>query len=370
MIRVLHSVSNMDRGGIETMLMNYYRHTDREKVQFDFIVNKPKPGDYDDEIRRLGGNIYLSPGLNPIKYREYLKFTKNIFDSNPDIKILHAHNEAMGLYAVNGAKKSDIKVRIAHAHNTRIERDYKWPLKIFCKRFLAASATELWSCGRDAGIYFFGKKNWEQRGMIMRNAVETENFAFSRAVRENIRKKYNLEGKTVIGHVGRFNIQKNHKRLLDIFREYLNMNADAVLMLIGEGQLEDDIKKRAQELGISEKTLFMGIRSDVGELYQAMDLFLMPSLYEGMPVVGVEAQAAGLPCVFSEEITDEVILSKRSRRIPLANDNIAWAKTIYNLLECKTDRYAWAEIVKKAGYDIKTEAKRIENIYIKLSEGE
>lgn len=370
MIRVLHSVSNMDRGGIETMLMNYYRHIDREKVQFDFIVNKPKPGDYDEEIHSLGGNIYLSPGLNPIKYGEYLKFAKRIFDSNPDIKIVHAHNEAMGLYALNGAKKSGIKVRIAHAHNTRIERDYKWLLKMFCKRFLASSATELWSCGRDAGIYFFGKKNWERRGMIMRNAVETEKFAFNSMVRKNIRNKYNLENKTVIGHVGRFNIQKNHKRMLDIFREYLKMNADAVLMLIGEGELEEDTKKRARELGISEKTLFMGLRSDVGELYQAMDLFLMPSLYEGMPVVGVEAQAAGLPCVFSEEITDEVLLSNRSHRIPLADDNIAWAKTMCNLLGCETDRTEGTEIVKKAGYDIKTEAKRIENLYIKLSEGE
>ncbi len=360
----------MDRGGIETMLMNYYRHTDREKVQFDFIVNKPKPGDYDGEIRSLGGNIYLSPGLNPIKYREYMKFEKGIFDANPDIKILHAHNEAMGLYALNGAKKSGIKVRIAHAHNTRIERDYKWPLKMFCKKFLTSSATELWSCGRDAGIYFFGKKNWERHGMIMRNAVETENFAFSGAIRADIRKKYNLENKTVIGHVGRFNIQKNHKRILDIFHEYLKINSDAVLMLTGEGELEDDTKRRARELGIAEKVLFMGLRSDVAELYQAMDLFLMPSLYEGMPVVGVEAQACGLPCLFSAEITDEVVLSPMARRVPLADGDTKWAEVMSDLLTCGTDRSCGAEIVKKAGYDIKTEAKRIEDLYIRLSEGE
>lgn len=138
MIRVLHSVSNMDRGGIETMLMNYYRHIDRSKVQFDFIVNKKKPGDYDDEIRRLGGHIYQSPGLNPLHYPAYLRFVQQTVVADPRIRILHAHNEAMGLYALKGAEKAGLQVRIAHAHNIWIVRDYKWPLKMFCKQLLPA----------------------------------------------------------------------------------------------------------------------------------------------------------------------------------------------------------------------------------------
>ena len=158
MIRVLHSVSNMDRGGIETMLMNYYRHIDREKVQFDFIVNKKKPGDYDDEIRRLGGHIYQSPGLNPLHYPAYLRFVQQTVAADPRIRILHAHNEAMGLYALKGAEKAGLQVRIAHAHNIWIVRDYKWPLKMFCKQLLPGAATHLWACGRDAGIYYFGKR--------------------------------------------------------------------------------------------------------------------------------------------------------------------------------------------------------------------
>lgn len=158
MIRVLHSVSNMDRGGIETMLMNYYRHIDREKVQFDFIVNKQKPGDYDDEIRRLGGHIYQSPGLNPLHYPAYLRFVQQTVAADPRIRILHAHNEAMGLYALKGAEKAGLQVRIAHAHNIWIVRDYKWPLKMFCKQLLPGAATHLWACGRDAGIYYFAKR--------------------------------------------------------------------------------------------------------------------------------------------------------------------------------------------------------------------
>ena len=176
MIRVLHSVSNMDRGGIETMLMNYYRHIDRSKVQFDFIVNKKKPGDYDDEIRRLGGHIYQSPGLDPLHYPAYLRFVQQTVAADPRIRILHAHNEAMGLYALKGAEKAGLPVRIAHAHNIWIVRDYKWPLKMLCKRLLPGAATHLWACGRDAGIYYFGKADWERRGQIIPNAIEPETF--------------------------------------------------------------------------------------------------------------------------------------------------------------------------------------------------
>ena len=187
MIRVLHSVSNMDRGGIETMLMNYYRHIDRSKVQFDFIVNKKKPGDYDDEIRRLGGHIYQSPGLDPLHYPAYLRFVQQTVAADPRIRILHAHNEAMELYALKGAEKAGLQVRIAHAHNIWIVRDYKWPLKMFCKRLLPGAATHLWACGRDAGIYYFGKADWERRGQIIPNAIEPETFRFDSAVRAEMR---------------------------------------------------------------------------------------------------------------------------------------------------------------------------------------
>lgn len=166
MIRILHSVSNMDRAGIETMLMNYYRRIDRSQIQFDFLVNKPKPGDYDDEIRSLGGNIYVSPGLAPWKFPAYMRFMKELLRAHPDIKILHAHNEGMMEYALKGAKSAGMPVRIAHAHNTRIIHDYKWPLKVFCKQFIPHTATEYFGYGRDAGIYYFGKKRWAEKGVI------------------------------------------------------------------------------------------------------------------------------------------------------------------------------------------------------------
>ena len=261
MIRVLHSVSNMDRGGIETMLMNYYRHIDRSKVQFDFIVNKKKPGDYDDEIRRLGGHIYQSPGLDPLHYPAYLRFVQQTVAADPRISILHAHNEAMGLYALKGAEKAGLPVRIAHAHNIWIVRDYKWPLKMLCKRLLPGAATHLWACGRDAGIYYFGKADWERRGQIIPNAIEPEAFRFSPAVRAEMRARYGLEDRVVLGHVGRLDVRKHHARLREICAAFLQLEPRAVLVLIGTGRLEPAVRAQAQELGITDHILFAGCKA-------------------------------------------------------------------------------------------------------------
>ena len=301
MIRVLHSVSNMDRGGIETMLMNYYRHIDRSKVQFDFIVNKKKPGDYDDEIRRLGGHIYQSPGLDPLHYPAYLRFVQQTVAADPRIRILHAHNEAMGLYALKGAEKAGLPVRIAHAHNIWIVRDYKWPLKMLCKRLLPGAATHLWACGRDAGIYYFGKADWERRGQIIPNAIEPE-------------------------------------------ASFLQLEPRAVLVLIGTGRLEPAVRAQAQELGITDHILFAGLQSNVADWYQLMDLFVMPSRFEGLPVVGIEAQAAGLGCVFSDAVPEEVLLSQQP-----------------------CNRSAGAELIRQAGYDINIAAARLQQQYLQLS---
>ena len=368
MIRVLQSVSNMDRAGLETMLMNYYRHIDRTKVQFDFIVNKPKPGNYDEEIKHAGGRIFLSPGLSPLRYPKYLRFVKEIVEKDDRIKIVHAHNEAMGFYALSGAKKAGVKVRIAHAHNIQIIRDYKWPLKMVCKRLLPLAATDLWSCGRDAGIYYFGKKRWEERGVIIRNAIETEKFAFNTAVRDEMRKKYDLKGKKVLGHVGRFNLQKNHDRLLDIFAAYQKRNPESMLVLVGEGELESEVREKAERLGLANKVIFAGLQKNVNEWYQMMDVFLLPSLFEGLPVVGVEAQAAGLPCVFSDRVTDEIALSDQVMHLSLDSENEKWAEAIEYLIQNKKDRKQGERLVRKAGYDIVTEAERLQNLYLSMSE--
>ncbi len=367
MLRVLHSVSNMARAGIETMLMNYYREIDRSRIQFDFLANKPAPGEYDEEIRSMGGRVFVSPGLNPLHYPRYKRFVAELLRGDPDIGIVHAHNEAMGYYALQSAKDAGVPVRIAHAHNTQIIRDYKYPLKLVCKRLLPGAATDYWSCGRDAGIYYYGEKRWNASGFILRNAIDTSKFAFRQEDRERMRRLHGLEKCFVIGHVGRFNVQKNHSRLLDIFALIAKTVPDARLALIGTGELEPSVKEKARTMDLLDKTLFLGQMADVSEWYQAMDCFVLPSLFEGLPVVGIEAQAAGLPCVFSDRVTDEVLLSPAARRISLQADNAAWAVEILSAGQSAKDRRNGADIVRQAGYDIHAEARKLQDIYLEMA---
>ncbi len=365
MIRVLHSVSNMARAGIETMLMNYYRKIDRQQVQFDFLANKPVPGEYDEEIRAMGGRVFVSPGLNPLHYPEYKRFVGALLHDNPEIRIVHAHNEAMGYYALQSARSAGIPVRIAHAHNTRIIRDYKYPLKLVCKALLPGAATDYWSCGRDAGIYYYGKKRWEESGFILHNAIDLERFRYQPEIRDRIRKAHGLENAFVIGHVGRFNLQKNHTRLLDIFASVAGMVPEARLVLIGTGELEEATREKAGSLGLADRVLFPGQMPNVNEWYQAMDCFVLPSLFEGLPVVGVEAQAAGLPCFFSGRVTDEILLGPDACRIPLEDGNEVWARKILACRESGRDRAQGAELVRQAGYDICEEARKLQEIYLR-----
>ena len=368
MLRVLHSVSNMARAGIETMLMNYYREIDRNQIQFDFLANKPVPGEYDEEIRSMGGRVFVSPGLNPLHYPRYRRFMADLLQSNPEIGILHAHNEAMGYYALQSAKDAGLPVRIAHAHNTQIIRDYKYPLKLICKQLLPGAATDYWSCGRDAGIYYYGQKRWQASGFILHNAIDVSRFAFRQETRERLRQLHGLAGCTVIGHVGRFNVQKNHSRLLEIFAEIAKAVPDARLVLIGVGELEQAAKEKARALGIQDKVLFLGQMPDVSEWYQAMDCFVLPSLFEGLPVVGIEAQAAGLPCVFSDRVTDEVLLSPGARRVPLGAEDAEWAREILTARQSETERTRGKDLVRQAGYDIHVEAQKLQEIYLELAE--
>ena len=368
MLRVLHSVSNMARAGIETMLMNYYREIDRSQIQFDFLANKPVPGEYDEEIRSMGGRVFVSPGLNPLHYPQYKRFIAELLHSNPEIGILHAHNEAMGYYALQSAKDAGLPVRIAHAHSTRIIRDYKYPLKLVCKQLIPGAATDYWGCGRDAGIYYFGEKRWQASGFVLRNAIDVSRFAFRQEIRDRLRQLHGLENCFVIGHVGRFNVAKNHSRLLDIFAEITKAVPEARLVLIGTGELEQSVKEKARDMGIQDKVLFLGQMPDVSEWYQAMDCFVLPSLFEGLPVVGIEAQAAGLPCFFSDRVTDEALLSPAARRVSLQAEDAEWAREILAVRQSETDRSRGMDVVRQAGYDIHVEARKLQEIYLEMAE--
>ncbi len=368
MLRILHSVSNMDRAGIETMLMNYYRNMDREKIQFDFLCNKIKPGAYDDEIKSLGGRIYHTPGLNPIKYIKYLKFMNQLFKEHPEYRILEAHNGALGVYALNAAKKNRIPIRIFHAHGASITKDWKYPLKMVCKAMLPYCKNKNFTCGVAAAKCYFGKKSVSCNDYVLiPNAIETDRFIYNESVRNKIREEYGLADKNVIGHIGRFMSQKNHEFLIDVFAEYLKTDTTAVLVLLGDGELMDEIRFKVKNYGIEKNVLFIGNVMNANEWYQAFDCFVLPSVWEGLPVVGVEAQAADLPCIFSDSITSEIALTDKSRFISLKESRSVWADAIREALSVKNRKNNLQLIIEK-NFDIKNQAVKLQDMYLQFAE--
>ena len=369
MIRVLHSVSNMDRAGIETMLMNYYRNIDRNTVQFDFLCNKSKPGDYDDEILRLGGRIFKTPGLNPMKYPSYLKYMKGLFQKYPEYRIVHAHNGPLAVYALCAAKRNHVPIRIFHAHNNALGLEWKLPLKLYCKSRIKDYTTNCFTCGIAAGRYYFNHDIIDRnRYVLVTNAIEIEEFCFNSNTRDIIRKQYNLWNKRVVGHVGRFESQKNHDFLIDVFFKLNRTDKNTHLVLVGEGELLDKAKSKCMAMGIENDVTFVGKSNRPSDWYQAFDVFVMPSRREGLPVVGIEAQASDLPCVFSKNISTEVAITNRTWFVGLNESVETWADTIEQALSNKL-RQDNREMMKKAGYDIKSEAIKLQEIYIQLANG-
>lgn len=360
MIRVLQCVNNMHRAGLETVLMNYYRNIDRTKIQFDFLTHRPEESDYDAEIISLGGRIYHAPRLYPWNYPSYFAYMKQFFREHPEYQIVHSHIDAMSYLPLLAAKRAGVPVRIAHSHNTSLDLDYKYILKQCFRNRLASVANYFCGCGEEAGRFLF--RGRESRWIP--NAIEPGKFLFAPEVRERKRRELGLGDAFVIGHIGRFTAQKNHRRLLEIFAAVLEQEPDSVLLLVGAGETESEIRRRAQEMSLKERVHFLGKRSDVNELYQAMDVFVMPSLYEGVPVVGIEAQFAGLPCVLSDRVPREVAFTPLCRFVELESSAGYWAEQVILARQC--DRKE--QPVVNSVYDVSRASRDLEAYYLRLLE--
>lgn len=351
----------MNRGGLETMLMNYYRQMDRNKIQFDFMVHRPERGHYDDEIEILGGRIFQMPPIRPGNYRTYFKLLKEFFANHSEYRVVHSHiNENSG-FVLKAAKKAGVPGRIAHSHLSDLKIDYKIPFRLYARFYMQNNPNKLFACSKNAGRWLFGQKRVNSEELlVLNNAVNTQEFTFRESIRRKIREDLGLQNKLVIGHVGRFNEQKNHNFLIEIFNILSQERSDAVLILIGDGDLKDQIEKKVESLCLSERVKFLGIRSDISNLMQAMDLFLFPSLYEGLPVVLVEAQAAGLKCVVSNTITQESDITGGVDFISLKKTPEEWASKI---LSTSFDRKDTSKKIQDAGYDSITMAKWLSDYY-------
>lgn len=352
----------MDRGGLETMLMNYYRHIDREKIQFDFLVHRQERAAFDDEIETLGGRIYRLPRLVPWS-KSYLSALNRFFDEHTGYKVVHVHQDCLSSVILKAAKQHDVPVRIAHSHSANQDKNLKYPIKLWYKRSIPEYATNLFACGKDAGDWMFGGASYQ----IINNAIDVAAYTYGSTKRQEMRRQIGLENEFTIGHVGRFNQPKNHPFLLDIFTSLLKKEPNAALLLVGGGEGMPKIQAKAQELGIAERVRFLGVRSDVADLMQAMDVFVFPSFYEGLPVTMVEAQASGLPCIISDKVPPECILTDGLVNImPLSASPEAWAEKILAMRAVpRTDRH---EEIAAHGFDITTEAVKLQEFYIKSVE--
>lgn len=370
-VRVLHVVGRMDRGGIETMIMNVYRHIDRERIQFDFLAHYGKPdADYNEEIRSLGGKIYEMPRIKSTtktyygKFFEYRKALKKFFTEHQEYNILHGHmTNTASIYMPIAEKYGNVGCRISHSHNERSSGGVSGILSDILSRNIPALATDWFACSKKAATWFYDEKDVKAgKVSIVNNGVDTNMFRYSEEVRAAKREELGLSGNFVIGNVARFFPQKNQAFLVRTLPHLLELVPETVVCFVGDGRDMPEAIELAKSLGVYENIRFLGLRSDVNELMQAFDVFVMPSFFEGLPLVGVEAQSAGLPCVFSDGITTEADLTGNVTYLPLSAGEEKWAQAIAALRSF--ERRDMCAEVTAAGYDIQTTADFLTQFYL------
>lgn len=304
-IRVAQVLNRMDSGGIEAVLMNYYRHIDRSKVQFDFYYAEDSRLPQRAELEKMGAGLYPVPAYSrPVAYHWvlYRAFREKQY------KIVHAHLSTMSVFALFAAWRAGVPVRICHNHTTAHKSEGKRTvLKYLLRPFNKVFATDYFACGEAAGRWMYGDRCFDAgRVIVMPNAIETEKYAYDPDARVQLRDELQIPQEAfVVGHVGRFMHQKNHRFLLEMFAQLLPQRPEAWLLLVGEGEMQREMERLARQLSIRERVVFTGARQDVNKLYSVMDVFCLPSYYEGMPLVAWEAQANGLPCLFADTVSKE-----------------------------------------------------------------
>ena len=359
MIRVLQVVSVMDAGGMENYIMNMYRIIDRSKVQFDFLVHHKKRGFFDNEIEELGGKIYRCTMLDDKNIFKYISDLKRIYKEN-NYKIIHGHLSSLACVYLGIAKKCGIQNRIAHSHGAGHLYSIKGYAKCFMFKGAKIFSNVNFACSSEAGRYLFGKNDFE----IIPNGIYPERFLFKQENRDELRKRYKLENCFVIGHVGRFNLQKNHKYLLKIFKTLHDIEARARLLLLGDGELKETIMSQIDEMDLNEFVILAGVKKDCEKYYHAMDVFVLPSLFEGLPVTGIEAQYSGLPCVFADNISKEVKVTDDVSFIGIEEKNLnEWVKKLKEINKVKNNR---AINIKNNMYDVNISAIKMQDRYIAM----
>ena len=345
-MKILQIVPSLSKSsGIMTVVYNWHKNIDTKKIQFDYLYFEDRrPINYKEEIKNIGGNYFVAPYPSLRNILKYIVFVFKFFKKNR-YDVIHSHLSGLNFFIYPIAKFYGVKNIIQHAHGT------KWSDKLLSglRNYILLHAVWLLidkkiACSQTVGNFWF-KKNYT----VINNGIDIENFRFN---------------KFVIGHVGRFEEEKNHVFLIDIFYEIYKQNKNSVLLLIGDGSLKKEIKSKVENLNLLNKVVFTGTKNNTCDYYNAMDVFLLPSKQEGLPMTGLEAQTNGLPCFFSTEVPNDVIALSTSQRLPVKLQAYRWAKEILKYKNfIRTDK---SNVVKNCGFDIKTTIKQIEEFYMNL----
>ena len=372
-MRVLHITEVLEPAGIESFIMNMYRHTDTEKVQFDFLVTRDQPEYYDEEIRQLGGrkfcidhtatgNTFVRVFKEAISIRRFLK-------ANPyEVIHLHTCTPLRALYLV-AAKTAGVKTRIIHSHSAEVagKSVLKRMIYALSRQLIPLFGTHYFACSKAASRWLYPKRIWKtDKDRVFYNGIDTARFAYNADRRACLRRQLQLEDQYVLVHTGRFLPQKNQSFLVDILEALIRDCPQAHLLLLGKGELQPEVEQKVRQLGLQEHVTFLGVRSDVPDILSLSDCYVMPSLYEGLPVAGVEAQCNGLPCIFSTDITDEVALTENITFLSLQQPVSDWVAAIRALRDTPHSTSA-ANTVRSAGYDVKHCAQELTAFYLKSS---
>lgn len=355
MIRVAQIVGNSKTGGVVSCVMNYYRNIDRSKIQFDFYTYGPAP--IDKEIEALGGKVFYIPNL--IKFPIAVpKLIKQLKKNNYDI--IHSHMTSLSVFPLFAGKCAKIPIRVCHSHSSTYKTEKTRIVKNLLRHFSTWYATDLMGCSYLAINWLYGKK--AKKAVLLPNAIDLNRFYYDYNRRTEMRGKFDLSNNFVIGHIGRFEYQKNHDFLLDVFADVKKQKAEAKLILCGVGSLMDHIRKRIEEKDLSNNVIIVEEIKNVENYYSLFDVFVLPSRYEGLPLVAVEAQAMGLKCLLSDQISQETSFSKDCEYLDI-EDKDAWVNKIIEVSNNYTVIEALPEIIAR-GYDIKKASSILENFYI------
>lgn len=357
-IRVLHVLQRMEAGGSQAFLMNMYRNIDRNKLQFDFLVEYAEKQFYDDEIEALGGKVYRSTFREDKNLPKFMRFLRDFFEQHRDYSIVHCHAFTIGYFVLKEAARAGVTVRIAHSHNNNTSNFMK-PLKIGMRALFPVHANKLMACSDEAGRFLFGEREFT----VVKNAIDVGKFAFDEAVRLEVRGELGLDGSLVIGNVGRLHQQKNQAFLLDVFKEVRELRPDARLLLVGNGPLRDELLAKAESIGVPNRMTLLSNRSDMDRLYQAMDVFVLPSLYEGLGIVAIEAQSAGLPTICSDGVAEDADVSPLFSRVALEESPKVWAEAIVRAAGTR-DCAAGAAGARAHGFDVRDNAAKMQEWYL------